>query len=222
MAMKSVKFTSARGLIKALVTLGASSLTVSSPAPAKETTTQAEGTAALRVVVRDADATARRNKFIAEQYGAEGDLFSIPYAPGLELVLVLDEPMASKVVGAGKLAELGLTQDEAMALGRRQVLAILPSIPSVDDINGGILKSPQIDNIGSLMLADGWDELDKALAGQLLVAVPSDDVIVVANLASEQKRSDFKLYVKQLHDDATRSVSPFVYARQSGSWVQIP
>lgn len=174
----------------------------------------------LRLVVRDAGYAAHRNRILAER-GAEPDdvIFATPYAKGLELILVADQPTTSKPWMLRDLKLYKVTQDEIMALGRRQVLAILPSLPPAEAVAGGVVMVPKMDYLASLILADGWDALDAALGGNLLVAVPSDDVLIVADARAADIGAKLPAFVKAQFDDANRSVSPLVYRRQGGAWV---
>ncbi len=176
----------------------------------------------LRLVIREAGSTAYRNKILVE-HGANADdvIFSTPYAEGLELILVADQPTTSKPWMQRDLNLYKVTQDEIMALGRRQVLAILPSLPPAEAVAGGVVMVPKMDYLASLMLADGWDDLHAALGGNLLVAVPSDDVLIVADGGFADRRVKLPGFVKAQFDDANRSVSPLVYRRQGGAWVAV-
>ena len=194
-----------------------------------ETTARAQAEAeherilrSLRLVVRDAGYAAHRNRVLAER-GAKPDdaILATPYAKGLELILVADQPTTSKPWMLRDLNLYKVTQDEIMALGRRQVLAILPKLPSRDAVAGGVVALPRMDYLASLILDDGWDELDAALGGNLLVAVPSDDVLIVADGASADIRANLPDFVKAQHADANRSVSPLLYRRQAGQWVAV-
>ena len=194
-----------------------------------ETTARAQAEAeherilrSLRLVVRDAGYAAHRNRVLAER-GAKPDdtILAPPYAKGLELILVADQPTTSKPWMQRDLNLYKVTQDEIMALGRRQVLATLPKLPSRDAVAGGVVALPKMDYLASLMLDDGWDELDAALGGNLLVAVPSDDMLIVADGASADIRASLPDFVKAQHADANRSVSPLLYRRQAGQWVAV-
>lgn len=195
--------------------------------PVDEATARAQAEAeherelrSLRLVVREAGYAARRNRILAER-GAKPDdvLLSAPYAKGLELIVVADRPTTSSAWMQRDLTLYKVTQDEIMAFARRQVLAILPTVPPAEAVAGGVVMVPKMDYLASLMLADGWDQLDAALGGNLLVAVPSDDVLIVADGGFADTRTKLPAFVKAQYDDANRSVSPLVYRRQGGAWV---
>lgn len=207
---------------KALAAAGISSLTMADTSAEPTSANTAREPAALRVVVREQGYASHREKILEERSGEPHSVVYSPYATGLELVLVLDQPLASTVMDAKAIAAMGLQPGDAMTLGRKQVLAMLPELPTASDIGDGVLESPKIDYIASLMLADGWDALAKAVGGTLVVAVPSDDVIIAASLLTDEDRAKFKAYVEGQYENANRSVSKLPYVRQGGRWIALP
>ena len=176
--------------------------------------------AKLRVVVRNAGYSKQRNTILQQGNNDDIGIVAISYSRELELVLVSDEPMTSKVLDTRKLSALGLSLDQAMALGRRQVLAGLPAIPANTDIDESVITTPNIDYIASLILAEGWDALNVSVGGNLVVAIPSDDVIIITSAVNESARADLRAYVKNAYDNANRSVSASLYIRKNGKWVE--
>lgn len=174
----------------------------------------------LRLVVRDAGYAAHRNRILAER-GAQPDdvILSTPYAKGLELILVVDKPTTSTPWMERDLKRYRVTQDEVMALGRRQVLATLPPLPTADKLIGDVAALPKADYLASLMLADGWDELDAALDGHMRVVVPADDLLMVIDAREADLREGLPAFVKAKFDDASRAISLLIYRRQGGAWV---
>lgn len=177
----------------------------------------------LRLVIREAGYAAHRNRILAERGAKEEDaIFFLPYAKGLELILVADRPNSANPWMQRDLDLYQVTQDEIMGLGRRQVLAILPPLPSAQQVAGGVVALPKAHYLASLMLADGWDDLDTALDGNLLVAVPSDDLLLVIDAREDDVRAALPGFVKAKFDDASRAISPLIYRRQGGLWVEAP
>lgn len=176
----------------------------------------------LRLVVRDAGYAAHRNRILAER-GAQGDdvIFATPYAPGLELIVVADSEQSARPWMLRDLARLRLTQDEVMARARRQVLALLPPLPTAEKLVGDVVALPKADYLASLMLADGWDDLDAALDGHMRVIVPADDLLMAVDAREADLRDGLPAFAKAKFDDASRSVSPLVYRRQGGAWVAV-
>ena len=176
--------------------------------------------AKLRVVVRNAGYSKQRNTILQQGNNDDVGIVAVPYSRDLELVLVSDEPMTSKLLDTRKLKVLGLTLDQAMALGRQQVLAGLPVIPAYTDIDESVITTPNMDYMASLILAEGWDALNVSVGGNLVVAIPSDDVIIITSAVSASARADLRAYVKNAYDNASRAVSPSLYIRKNGKWVE--
>lgn len=174
----------------------------------------------LRLVVRAGGYAAERNQILAER-GAKGDetIFSTAFAPGLELIIVADSSSTSRPWMQHHLNRYQVSQKEIMELGRKQVLAILPSLPSKEDVAGGVVMIPKTDHLASLMFADGWDDLDRALDGNLVVAVPSDDVLIVADGTRPEILAKLPGFVKRQYAEAHRAVSHLLYRRKDGRWI---
>lgn len=174
----------------------------------------------LRLVIRAAGYAAERNQILAER-GAKGDeaIFSTAFASGLELIIVADDPSTSRPWMQHHLNLYQVSQKEIMELGRKQVLAILPSLPSKEDVVGGVVMIPKTDHLASLMLADGWDDLDRALDGNLVVAVPSDDVLIVADGTRPEILAKLPGFVNHQYAEAHRAVSHLLYRRKDGRWI---
>lgn len=176
----------------------------------------------LRLVVREAGTAARRNQILSERGATSDDsVFAAPLAEGLELIVVADRGSTNSMWMVRDLKQYHLTAEAVQALARQQVLAVLPTLPPKEAVAGGAVRIPQTDYLASLMLADGWDALDRALGGQLIVAVPSDDVIIVADGAAADVRAMLPGFVEAQYADASRAVSPRLYRRENGAWVAV-
>ncbi len=203
----------------ALSTVGITTPAFAENAPVSIKINVEEMRASLRLVVRSAGYTAQRNAILQQGNKDKISIVSVLDASGLEFVLVSDQPTTSKVMDSNHIAALGLSTDQAIALARKQVLAALPPIPEYSDVNEGVITSPSIDYIASLFLADGWDKLDVALGGNLIVAIPSDDLIIISGPKTADARAELKDFVKLKYDDANRAVSAALYSRKDGKWV---
>lgn len=176
----------------------------------------------LRLVVRDAGYAAHRNRILAERGAGPDDvIFATTFAPGLELIVVADGAQSARPWMRRDLTRLLLTQDEVMALGRRQVLALLPPLPTAEKLVGDVVALPRADYLASLMLADGWDDLDAALDGHMRVVVPADDLLMAIDAREADLRDGLLAFAKAKFDDANRSVSQLVYRRQGGAWAAV-
>ncbi|RDV02878.1 hypothetical protein DXH95_13205 [Sphingorhabdus pulchriflava] len=174
----------------------------------------------LRLVVRSKGYAENRTRMLREANQDDNQIVSEPFTASIETVLVSDEGPASKLIDTGHLANMGIGSDLALILGQKQVLAGLPPLPSSADFASGVVISPQIDYVASMLLASGWDDLDASLSGRLVAAVPSDDQIMLANITSDAMYEKFKFYVGSAFDEANRSVSKALLIRKDGRWVE--
>lgn len=174
----------------------------------------------LRLVVRSKGYAESRNRMLREANQDENQIVSEPFTASIETVLVSDEGSGSKLIDTGHLADMGIGSDLALILGKKQALSGLPPLPSSADFGSGVVISPQIDYVASMLLASGWDDLDASLSGRLVAAVPSDDQIMLANITSDAMYEKFKLYVSSAYDEANRSVSKALLFRKDGRWVE--
>lgn len=190
--------------------------------PAVGTPRELEGGAtdlsSLRLVVRDGQFSERQRQFLINRNEKPNADIAAPFAIGLEVVLVAENDRTNKVMTAHDLEELGLTPAKAMAMARAQVLTRLPSVPSIYEYSDAPIVGPKMEYITSLILADGWDELNVQLEGRLLVAVPSDDIILVWAATTNKQRSDFAMLAQEQFDHAIRPISPRVYTRKDKRW----
>lgn len=205
----------------ALSTVGITTPALAEKAPVSIKINVEEERASLRLVVRSAGYTAQRNTILQQGNKDKISIVSVLDPSGLEFVLVSDQSTTSKVMDSNHIAALGLSTDQAVALGRKQVLATLPSIPEYSDVDEGVITSPNIDYIASLFLAEGWDRLNVSLGGNLIVAIPSDDIIVISGPKTTDERAKLKDYVKLKYDDANRAVSDALYTRKDGKWMAL-
>lgn len=175
----------------------------------------------LRLVLRNKAYIDSRNAAVLKLDDPKSVIVSTPFSPSVVLILVSEQDLSSLQINEHHLADLQISRDDAIALGRKQVLAQLPSLPGPADFVEGVVVSPKIDYVASLLLADGWEQLDDALKGRLVAAVPSDDQVILANVDSDRMLEKLKTFVANAYADANRSVSQSLFVRENGAWVEL-
>lgn len=175
----------------------------------------------LRLVLRNRAYIESRNAAILKLDDPKSVVVSTPFSPSVVLVLVSEQELSSLQISEHHLADLKISREDAIALGRKQVLAQLPSLPEPADFTEGVVVSPTIDYVASLLLVDGWEKLDGALNGRLVAAVPSDDQVILANVDSEKMLEKLKTFVANAYASANRSVSQSLFVRENGAWVEL-
>ena len=145
---------------------------------------------------------------------------------------VLRIPAAYHGLWARPLDACGVTRDYGMqvqigetsvgAMQLRRVMTYSDDAAIMIDLvsDESVITTPNIDYIASLILAEGWDALNVSVGGNLVVAIPSDDVIIITSAVKESARADLRAYVKNAYDNANRSVSSSLYIRKNGKWVE--
>ena len=170
----------------------------------------------LRAVLRATEYVEGAARAVAQKEGNR--LVYRAYAENLTLVLVADYPTTTRLVGTDQLKDVGLTEDEALEIGKQKLVAILPNVPALAEITSQVLAFTKSDYLASIMLVKGWDELAMASAGKLFVAVPGDNLALVGIVDEGDSLKRLQAFVKDKFAAADRGVSPLVYRRIDGRW----
>lgn len=175
----------------------------------------------LRVVVRNDDYAAAMNAQSAS--GATGRLVMGLVAPGLNLVLAADYPDTTRLVGENDLKSLGLSRDESIALGTRQVLATIPALPGAGELGGAIVLLPDLDYGAAAILAtDHWRKVAKDLPGVLWIAVPGDQHVLMGQVTRTEDLEQLKPVIAKAFTEAPRGISPTIFRWAGDGWVPVP
>jgi hypothetical protein len=180
----------------------------------------------LRVVIRSDDYAREAVRFTAREHkgdaGGEKPVdppITLPFAPGVSLIVAADYPTTTKLVGAAMVAKLGLNRDQALALATRQVLASLPKIPSAEDVDGKLLSFPDLDYGASMLLEpERWRPLAVATGGRLFVAIPADNDVLVGTVKPGEDLRKLEKLVADAYAAAGRGISPLVYRWSPSGW----
>ncbi len=175
----------------------------------------------LRVAVRGRDYCIEVDRLSAQSRTGQRFL-ARPLPPDLCEVLMVDYPDRMVTLSATELPRLSLSADEAWALGTRQALANLPQLPALEGLasQGGLIEITDHEYIPTLLLArDGWRAL-AAAHGPLLVAVPGDEVMVVAR-TDRVDRARFRAMVADLYRTVHRQISASIYRWTEAGWVLV-
>jgi uncharacterized protein YtpQ (UPF0354 family) len=174
----------------------------------------------LRVVVRSEQYATEANAELGA--GKSGPLVSAPLAAGLDLVLAADFPQTTRLVKEGDLKTLGLTREQAIAFGTKQVLAALPPLPDAKALASAVIVIPGQDYGASYLLAsDQWRSRAGTVTGVLWIAVPADERVVVGVARSEEELSKLKPVVAQDYSTAPRGISPSIFRWTDRGWLPL-
>lgn len=180
--------------------------------------------AQLRLLIRSSDyaaAYAREIGDAAEGTNGKADPpIARPFAEGVSVILGADYPNTTKISGHAQLKELGLGEDDAIALATRQVLATLPKLPEPGEVEGKLLVVAGIDYGASMMLEpERWRALALATGGRLFVAIPSDDNVLIGTVAPGKDLRKIEKLVAESFATAGRGISAYVYRWSPQGWV---
>lgn len=105
-------------------------------------------------------------------------------AGDIAMICVVDQPRGFKMLSHADLVKLNLSEDQAIALGLKNVAASLPPLVSVtEDAKqvGFKMASGDFYESSRMLLHDSWAETSKAMGGHLVVAVPQSDMLVYSD-----------------------------------------
>ena len=145
-----------------------------------------------------------------------------PFVAPLCLVLMVDYPTQMRGVRTEDLTGLGLAADAAWALAERQTLADLPEPDRLDSIDESLVAVTEYDYVTSLLLnGEGWRRAAAAVGGDLIVAVPSDQYLIVARRDVISDMAGLRRSTREAFDTAERGISPLVYRWTDSGWVPL-
>ena len=141
--------------------------------------------------------------------------------PDLCQVVMVDYPDRMRGLTAGDLGPLGLAAEAAWQLAESQTIAALPQPSALGQLEQGIVAVTGFDYIPSLLLnRQGWRALAAAQGG-LIVAVPSDNMMIVARAATVTDMAGFRRATRDAFDTAERQISESVYRWTDAGWVLV-
>jgi len=171
----------------------------------------------LRLAVRSHEYVESMAKIYEQKDGNR--LLHREMAEGISLVLVLDHPNTTSLVGSEQLKELDLSEHDAFSIARDQMIAHLPHVPDYKDISEHTVAYTDFDYAPSMLIEDGWDQLALASKGKLFVAVPADNLVLVGLIDDGAAFEKLQSAVRENFQTAERGVSPLVYRRVNGKWL---
>jgi uncharacterized protein YtpQ (UPF0354 family) len=161
----------------------------------------------------------------AEVHSVEGDksdLVTGPLVGDFSWILVADMPQATRVINSEDLAKLGLTRDQALDLGRRNVLAdlrplsaVVQALPAdgIGTIQGSFYESSR------LCLHETWKELAAKMTGPLLVGAPGPDIVLYADGGRPHSLDALTTLVRYTAEHSQKPLSTQVFKWTEGGWI---
>jgi uncharacterized protein YtpQ (UPF0354 family) len=142
-------------------------------------------------------------------------------AGDLWLVCVVDRSHGIGLLTGTQLEKLGLSEDEAIALGKQNVIAAIRPFDAVTKdlpANGiGYITGDFYDS-SRFLLHDEWAALAKKMGGQLVVAVPATDFVVYGRGAEPIALDAIGAFVKEAAKKAQRPISVMLFRWVPEGW----
>lgn len=175
-----------------------------------------EGEAAnLRVIVRDA-------QYWNYVLGTKLDPLPPHRQIGDDLyaILAFDSPEAIALAPADRIAELGLSPENAWLFATRQTARIIPGLPEAGAKLDGLTVFQGEEYTGSMMAyPERWEALAAANGPDLAVIANSDQFVVAAVVPDGAELERYRGLAEEQCKLASRCISPNVYRWREGKWV---
>jgi hypothetical protein len=148
-----------------------------------------------------------------------------PLAGDLRIACVLDRPESLSYLGEPDLQALGLSHDEAIALGIRNVAATLKplrnSLRGDPDDPWGHSDGDDYES-GRILLHDDLAELSQAWGDRLIVAVPGTHTVLYADGRRPDALTKIRAAVKEQMTHSERAISATLLLWTKTGWEVIP
>jgi hypothetical protein len=148
-----------------------------------------------------------------------------PVAGALWLVGVADYPSSMRVMNVGDLQPLGLSPEEAIAAGRRNLAGALEPLDNplmqLASNTVGILEGDAYE-ASRILLHDSWAELAKQLGGGLIVAVPDPAIVLFADMKRDGAVAAMREAVRRSLELSPRKLTADVLQWTPEGWRLLP
>ena len=145
-----------------------------------------------------------------------------PLAPQLCIVMMADFPTLMRSVTQDDLSALQLEPEAAWSLAERQTLANLPEPSELPQLGEAVIAVTAYEYVPSLLLnIEGWRRAEAAAGGELVVAVPSDEMLVILPRARREDIVGFRPATQEAFDTALRGISPLLYRLTEAGWTVV-
>ncbi len=173
------------------------------------------GAASLRIIVRDAQYW---------NYVLGTGINPLPphrrIGDDLYAILAFDSPEAIALAPADRIAELGLSEENAWLFAQRQTARIIPGLPEAGPRLDGLTVFQGEEYTGSMMAyPEQWEAIAAANGPDLAVIANSDQFVAAAVVPGGAELEKYRSLAEQQCKLAARCISPNVYRWREGRWV---
>ncbi len=149
---------------------------------------------------------------------------AVPFVGDLWTVVMVDAPQTMRLAHQDDLRTLGLSADDAIAVGRRNVVAALGPLrqrASEPKPGGYQVVAGDAYDSSRLLDLDGWADFAAALNGNLVVAIPSAEKLMIGSGANATEIAAFSNLVQDAYRKAERQISSAVFKWTPTGWVPV-
>ena len=135
-------------------------------------------------------------------------------------ILAFDSPEAIALAPADRIAELGLSPENAWLFAERQTARIIPGMPETGARIEGLVVFQGEEYTGSMMAyPERWEALAAATGPDLAVIANSDQFVIAAVVPDGADLERYRTLAADQCKLAARCISPNVYRWREGRWV---
>lgn len=147
-----------------------------------------------------------------------------PFVGDLALTAVLDFPTSMRMFTNEDATKLGISEDEAIEVGRKNLRASLKPLsdyapPTAEQSFRFLGDSPY--ESSRMLLHSDWAPVAKALGGSLIVGVPSPSLLVYGRGDSELAVGALRAFVRDALRKADRPLTASVFRWTEAGWEEL-
>lgn len=147
-----------------------------------------------------------------------------PFAGDLSLTAVLDFPTTMRMFTSEDARTLGITEEQAIEIGRRNLRAVLKPLPDIPAPTGKsslryLDESPY--ESSRMLLHAEWGPVARAFGGSLVVGVPSADLLIYGRGDSAQALDALRTVVSEAVRRAERPLSASLFRWTANGWDEV-
>jgi len=143
---------------------------------------------------------------------------SEPFALDLIVIYVVDEGEAARGANALDLNANGISREALPALSRTNLARVLPPLTKCERDSVVVLAAQNYYESSRLLLTEQWSDLAVKAGGPVVVAAPSNDVLVIACSPSATVLDKLSAIAVKLWQSADRPLSPSLLEWTGNGW----
>jgi uncharacterized protein YtpQ (UPF0354 family) len=159
----------------------------------------------------------RDEAYLRSMKGGEG-IAREHLAGDLWIIYALDQPGAVLPLGDAQLEKLAVNSSDLRQLAVANLKKMLPGIENHSAGPLQVLTAGNCYEASLLLLDDLWNELQKIVSGDVVVAVPSRTVVLFTGSGSAEGILAVRQRAREVHSTGQGPVSQTLLRRVSGVW----